>query len=209
MSDPLVYEKSEEKNREEEKVPFLKKEMVFVDDQSQRYYNSSQVTIETTTLSDNGRWCDYSQGNLSIPLVITVAGVTNGTTDVIDFTAAQLKQADLLMCLKNSNLNLIDSIVVDYGNNNVIQQSARINNYLNFKLHSEMSYDDELLNGPTIGYSKDSPTSWQYHPTVSTSGTGICNNMNTTTESGSQEMRGYGNFGMRTRQDVFQKIEQS
>jgi hypothetical protein len=113
------------------------------------------------------------------------------------------------MCLKNSNLNLIDSIVVDYGNNNVIQQSARINNYLNFKLHSEMSYDDELLNGPTIGYSKDSPTSWQYHPTVSTSGTGICNNMNTTTESGSQEMRGYGNFGMRTRQDVFLKIEQS
>jgi hypothetical protein len=120
MSDSLVYEMSEERN-EEEKVPFLKKEMVFVDDQSQRNYSSSQATIETTTLSNNGRWCDYSQGYISLPLVITVAGLTNGTTDVVDFTSAPLKQTDLLMCLKNSNLNLIDSMVVDYGNNNVIQ----------------------------------------------------------------------------------------
>jgi hypothetical protein len=180
MSDSLVYEMSEEID-EELKVPFLKKEMVFVDDQSQRNYSSSQVTIETTTLSNNGRWCDYSQGYIVIPLVITVAGTLDSNGSVINFSTDELKQADMLLCLKNSNLNLIDSIVVDYGNNNVIQQSARINNYLNFKLHSELSYDDVLLNGSTIGYSKDSATSWQYHDTASTSGTGISNNINVST----------------------------
>jgi hypothetical protein len=114
----------------------------------------------------------------------------------------------MLMCLKNSNINLIDSIVIDYGNNNVVQQSSRINNYLNFKLHSEMSYDDELLNGATIGYSKDSATSWQYYNDVSPYGTGICNNVNVSTQFGSSELRANGNLGMYNRQNVFQKMNQ-
>jgi hypothetical protein len=123
--------------------------MVYVDDQNQRNYSSNQVTIETTTLSNNGRYLDYCQGYMAVPMVVTVAGVTTAG-DVVDFTTDAAIQTDLLLCLKNSNLNIIDSLMIDYGNNNVVQLSSRVNAYLNFKLHSEMSYDDELLNGSTI-----------------------------------------------------------
>jgi hypothetical protein len=99
MSDSLVFEKSNEL-ADKDDVPFLKKEMVYIDDQNQRNYSSNQVTIETTTLSNNGRYLDYHQGYLTIPLVVTVAGLT-AAGDVVDFTTDAAIQTDLLLCLKN------------------------------------------------------------------------------------------------------------
>lgn len=55
---------------------------------------------------------------------------------------------------------------------------------LTYKLHSEMSTDDEDINGPTIGYAKDG-TAWA-------TGRGLCNNINNITAKQSPSSGQYG-----------------
>jgi hypothetical protein len=71
-----------------------------------------------------------------------------------------------------------------------------------------MSFQDELLNGPTIGYAMDEPTSWQYRTADSQCGAGICNNVcgeNFQQVSSSNFGRSY-NSAMVRRCDNFAKI---
>ena len=116
-------------------------------------YSSNQTIFETTTLSNNGKITDYKNGFFTIPLVDVVTGENGGNP--VDFTAAHIKESDLLLCRKNSSLNMIDSVSIQYQNQAGIQETRNINQYLIFKQHSEMSLDDEYVNGPTIAYAKD------------------------------------------------------
>ena len=60
-----------------------------------------------------------------------------------------------MMNFQASNVNLIDSMILDYGNNNIVQQNANINAYCVFQQHTEMSLNDVEINSHN-GYRKDS-----------------------------------------------------
>jgi hypothetical protein len=140
--------------------PFVNKEMIYViDNNGGPNYSRNQVEFETVTLSNGGKWVDYKNGYISIPTV-TILESADADVDSVRF--------------KNSFLNLIDSITVDYGNNNVVQQSANISPYLVFKQHMALSGDDLVLNDHT-GYRKDTNDSWSYTATE-----GITNNLKAT-----------------------------
>jgi hypothetical protein len=105
----------------------------------------------------------------------------------------------MLLVMKNSNLNLINSCSIEYGNNKVCQQTDRINDYLIFKQHSEMSIQDEELHGPTIGYAKDSASSWYWSDV-----NGVCNNRLSDTPSHSTLRHATeSNAGMFERSKIF------
>ena len=91
--------------------PYLSKELLYViDNNGSSNYSRNQVQFETVALSNNGRWCDYKNGFISIPLVTTLESSVDLTADAY---AVQMK---------SGNHNIIDSVIIDYGNNNVIQQ---------------------------------------------------------------------------------------
>ena len=211
MSDSLIYDLSIGAGDTDAK-PFLKKEMLNITDQnSSGNYSNSQIVFETSQLSNNGRWCDYgTDAYFSFPLMLTAScALTAAPNTNQDWTAGTLRASDYILALKNSNYNLIHSIQVEYSNSNVIQLTPYINTYLNFKLHSEMSYEDELLNGATFGYSKDTSTSWRYEPAAAGSpfGRGLCNNANSNfrISSGSENSGEIFNEGMRNRQNNYQR----
>jgi hypothetical protein len=159
MTDNYIYDFSLDSN-ESDKKPFVKKQQVYINDSNSGNYSSKQVTFETVSLSNNGRFCDYRNGYIILPLVMTVSGT--------DFIANDsIRQSDLMLCLKNNSLNFIDSLTLEYNNNSVVQISTKSNAYLNFKMLSEMSYQDELLNGPTLNHYNDTSDSWTYRDEIS------------------------------------------
>lgn len=173
MSDSLIYDFS--LSSEKLDAPFIKKEMQYVNDtNSSKEYTTHQVIFDSFSLSSNGRWNDYRNGYIAIPIVIAVTGLNGG--NAVDFSGATAKCSDFLIALKNSNLQLISSIQLEYQNSQVIQTQANLNQYLIFKQHTTLSTDDELLNGSTIGYWMDEPTSWDYLDAVGGAGEGIINN---------------------------------
>jgi hypothetical protein len=139
-------------------------------------YVSNEVMFENDSLSSNSRYNDYQNGYIVIPLVIT-ATATTGAGTAIDFTAANVRDSDFLVALKNTHISLINILSTDVGNVNAIQPITYVNAVLTYKLYSEISMEDEEIHGHTIGYAKDG-TSWRYYTAASATGRGMCNNVN-------------------------------
>ena len=163
--DNILFEKSMEESTSESS-PFSRREMVKIKDMNTAgNYSSNTSSFETVTLSNGGKWCDYTEGYITLPVVTVISAPG------VDWTVGSVKDTDYLLALKNSNLNLINSCQIDYGNRSVVQSTDHINSYLIFKQHTEMSEQDQKLHGPTIGYHKDNSKSW-YYDNVN----GVCNN---------------------------------
>ena len=209
MADSLIFDMAQSAGDSEFK-PFVKKEMVFITDQSSSgNYSNGQIVFETSQLSNNGRWCDYGMDSyFSFPIMLTCTMATQLGV-AIDWTGANPKASDYLVALKNSNYNIINTMQVEYGNNSVLQQTSGLNQYINFRLNTEMDAQDEALNGPTIGYARDTSTSWRYESAAvgSSYGRGLCNNANSALKPNSAS-EFYGectNDGMFRRQLNYQK----
>jgi hypothetical protein len=202
--DKLILEKALE-SVSEDTSPFLSREMIKLKDQAAAGNYSSQTSVfETITLSNGGKWCDYTEAYLTIPLVCVMSGEgldANGDTYAIDFTAAHIKDSDFALGFKNSNLNLINSCAIEYGNRSLVQATDYINDYLIFKQHSEMSEMDEAVHGPTIGYAKDNSKSWYYEAY-----NGVCNNNNPGFVDNPLCNVEVANDGLRKRQESFRNI---
>jgi len=136
--------------------PFLRKELIYViDNNGSNDYSRNEVTFETVSISNNGKWSDYKDAFISIPMIV-----------VTSQTAEHLSVEDALNTIhfKTGNTIMIDSCSIDYGNDNVIQQSRNIHVYCVFKQHTEMSTNDLMINGYTKGYQKPSHK-WSYAAT--------------------------------------------
>ena len=133
--------------------PFLQKELNYViDNNGSNDYSRNQIVFETISISNNGKWADYKNGFISIPMVATLSRTDEHLDAAEGFNALKFK---------SSNLIHIDSMAIDYGNDGVIQQHRNFNAYCVFKQHTTMSENDVTINGPTIGYRKDSEV-WNY-----------------------------------------------
>ena len=156
MSDSLSFDMSLTGGDEKDSVPYLKKEMIYINDNNtNKIYNTNEVVFDSLSFGSNGRWVDYRNGYLVLPIVISLSGnyLTDnaGTYGVIDWTNATNACTDFCLGLKNSNLQLISSLQLEYGNSQVLQTQGNLNQYLIFKQHTSLSDLDEALNGSLIG----------------------------------------------------------
>jgi len=117
-------------------------------------------------LSNSGRYLDYSEATLQIPLVVSLqsAGDISGASHAY-------------MCgLKSGFHQLIHSIQVDYQNKNVVQQQPFTNFFVSYKIHSEWSVDDLQKYGHLNGVWPGSPASMFRDAAANARGNGISNN---------------------------------
>jgi hypothetical protein len=199
MADELIYKMAN--TDEVDEKPFLEKQLVYITDNNPSSYVSNEIMFETGSLSSNGRYNDYLNAYIVIPLVITA----RDSVGTADFTADHIKDSDFLVALKNTHLSLINTLSIDVNNINAIQPSSYVNMLLTYRLHSEMSLEDEQLHGATIGYGKDG-TSWRYTSAASASGRGLCNNANNVAirqHPAGGQYGGIANEGMYARQQSF------
>ena len=134
--------------------PFLKKELIYIIDQNgSNDYSRNQVVFETLSIANNGRYADYKDGFVSFPLHITLTSDNN-------FEAGADENLRSKIEMKASNLNIIDSVEVQYNNETVIQTNPNITPCLIFKQHTTYSMQDVMLNSHS-GYRKESNV-WEY-----------------------------------------------
>lgn len=174
MSDSLIYDMS--LGSEETEVPFLTKQMVYINDNNtSQKYGTHEIIWDSLQLGSNGKYNDMRNAYITIPLVLSVTGFVTGAAANVDFTAAAVAGTDFMLCMKNSNLSLISSLMVEYNNTPLIMTQQNLNQYLIWKQH--VSTSDTNVNHALLGYAMDEPTSWQYNAAVSNAGSGISNNV--------------------------------
>lgn len=211
--DNLIYDMNS--TDEQETKPFLKKDWLYCTDTNLTgNYTTNSIEFSTmNTFASNGRLPNPSEGYIMLPWIIAIQNTTSPNLSWSSTTTDQ-HFADCCLALKNSSVQLINSISIDWGNGNVVQPIPYLNSYLSFIQHSEFSSEDEFLNGPTIMYAKDSSTSWGYNATntagTATEGCGYFNNVSSIQGlPKSAHFRDVVNTGMMRRQSYFQRTDES
>ena len=95
---------------------FSDKQMVYIPDSNNGSYPNSQVIFDGSSLSNSGKFVDWKQSFLTVPLVLNVSS-TGGA-----FSTANVENA-FCASLKSSTLQLIHSIGVEITNNSVVNIS--------------------------------------------------------------------------------------
>jgi len=172
--DNLVFE--EAVNAEIDTSEFISKKWLYVNDSNSQNY-TSQVVIDSTPLANSGGWINWSEGYIVMPLVVelksTIAGsLPLGTT-----------LADHSWAFKAGFWHMINSMTLEFNNQNCVQQTPFLNVFRSFKAHTSFSYDDLFNEGSTIGYWPDSAGSWAFNDDNATitnplraNGVGLSNN---------------------------------
>lgn len=165
--DQVIFSQSMES--QEINQPAIDKSVLYVTDLNNGSYGSGQILLDTSSLSNSGRWCDYSNAYFAVPLVAALypsAAVTNFDEN---------KNLNMSVGLKNGTIQLIHSMSVELNNASVIQLTPYTNFWLNFKLLTSLSQDD--LNRGTAGtFWPDTADSWTFNTAASPDGIGSCNN---------------------------------
>ena len=171
--DNLVFEESI--NAEIDQSEFISKKWIYVNDSNSQNY-TSQVVIDSTPLANSGGYINWSEGFIVMPLVVELQSNTAGSLP------ANSNIADHAWAFKAGFWNMINSMTLEFNNQNVVQQTPFLNVFRSFKAHTSFSLDDVLNEGSTIGYSPDNAGSWSFAPAslatnpLSSSGVGLCNN---------------------------------
>ena len=151
--DNLVFD--EAVNSTIDQSEFISKKWIYVNDNNSQNY-SSQIVLDTTPLSNAGGWVNWGEAYMVLPLCIQLT-----STDVASLPAGTTK-GDYSWAFKSGFWNMINSMNVEFNNQNIIQQTPLTNVFRSFKAHTSFSQDDLLNEGSSIGYYPDNAGSWRY-----------------------------------------------
>jgi hypothetical protein len=171
--DNLVFEESV--NAEITDSEFISRKWVYVNDNNSQNY-SSQVIIDTTPLANAGAYVDWQEAYLVMPLVVQLSSANNALLPV------NTQLADWAWGFKNGFWHMINSMTVEFNNQNVVQQTPFLNVFRSFKAQTTFSLDDVQNHAPSLGFAMDS-TNWSYN-TSSTNGTQASGNFNSLAPNG-------------------------
>lgn len=170
--DNLVFEESV--NAEIDQSEFISKKWIYVNDSNSQNY-TSQVVIDSTPLANSGGWINWSEGYIVMPLVVELQSATAGNLPL------NTVAPDHSWAFKSGFWHMINSMTLEFNNQNVVQQTPFLNVFRSFKAMTSFSQDDIFTEGATIGFYPDNPSSWTYAVAGGiadnlANGVGICNN---------------------------------
>ena len=124
-------------SQNEQKTEFLfsNTQQVYVPDQNSGSYPNGQVVFDLASLSNSGKYIDFQNSYITVPLVMNV-NLTGSTQQNVEnsFTAS----------LKNGYHQLINSMSVEITNCQVVNLTNLSNLDINYRLLSTCSREDEL-----------------------------------------------------------------
>ncbi len=154
---------------------FVEKQYLYVNDTNNGNY-SSQIVVDTTSLSNSGSYLGWCESFLAIPLVLQIEAGALGADGVAN-------PVDYAMAMKSGYWNIIHSLSVEFNNGSVVQQTPFLNVFTSFKCLTSWSEEDVKNHGKVTGFCPDDAESWLFNGVANAagnqlgcSGTGVCNN---------------------------------
>ena len=166
MSDENSYYSSQTEDRNE--FIFSNVQMNYVTDSNNQSYPQGSVVFDLSTLSNSGKYIDFQNSYVAIPLVMNCNLTTTKTAPNFENT--------FMASLKNGYHQLVNSMSVECSNMQTVNLTSMSNLDINFRLLTTSSLEDERNFLPSIGFHKDTAESIYYTDAEGMDGLGECNN---------------------------------
>ena len=172
MSDTFIYEDSNEPQITLE--PFVQKQWVWALDQNAGSYSGGQVLLDTSSLSNSGKYVAYSEAFFVIPIVMRLSA----TSANAQISSIRNARSAFAAGLKSGYFQFLYSATVEYNNTSVVQLVPNLHHYVNYKLLTSFSQESLEKYGALIGFYPDSFLSCKYgaQAAADANGHGVLNN---------------------------------
>lgn len=172
--DNLVFEESV--NTELDSSEFVSKRWIYVNDSNASNY-TSQVVIDSTPLANAGGYINWQEGYILMPLVVQLSSSAVGALPIsAPATDDELNEGTWNWAFKNSFIQMINSMNIEFNNSNLVQSIPLTNVFRTFKLLTSYSQDDLTNNSTNYGFYPDTVDGWDFQTADSKKGLGLCNN---------------------------------
>lgn len=165
MSDTAVIELS--KMSADEAEQFVSKQIIYVNDSNNGSYSGGQITFDLSSLANSGRYIDWSEATLQVPVVF-------GYKFTDDLTGSA--QGPFGISWKNGWHHIINSMEVMFGNTSVSQLTPFTNVHTSFKMLTTFCQDQAHKFGALLNFFPDSAFSYRYEGSASLYGQYVANN---------------------------------
>ena len=165
---------------------------VYVPDQNSGSYPNGQVLFDLASLSNSGKYIDFQNSYLTVPLVMNL-NMPSSTGD---------KENVFACSLKNGFHQLINSMSVEITNAQVVNLTNFSNLDINYRLLSTSSREDELNFLPSINFHKDTAESIYY---TDSAGTGVGESNNIIKQTAFDTASGWGSKGWNSNEGRLQR----
>jgi hypothetical protein len=155
-------------NEQKNEFLFQNVQHVWCPDQNSGSYPNGQVLFDLASLSNSGKYIDFQQSYIVVPLVVTT--ICAGST-------ANAVENAFMTSLKNGYHQLINSMSVEITNAQVVSLTNFSNLDINYKLLTTSSLEDERNFLPSINFHKDTAESIMYKGVADLNGVGEYNNI--------------------------------
>jgi hypothetical protein len=162
MSDTFMYDRTLDSSQPINVAE--NKQVLLSQDSTSSYLN--QIVFDSSSLTNSGRWVNWSEGYIQVPFAISCISTADCTAVINQFSFG----------LKSGFWSLIDSIQVDCNNSNVVSLQPLSNMHCHFKALTSWSQNDLAKYGQTCGFTKDSAGSYVFEA-VGLGGDGFQNNI--------------------------------
>lgn len=153
------------------------------------------TTVASTTATTAGAAVQTTTSAQSDTFLKDLVKSSNSATNGVAQTYA--------IGLKSWFGSIVHSMTLDYAGTTIIQQTPWQSMWTSFGLMTTMGLSDLELNAATIGFYPDGSNTWSFQQSASSSGQGVCNNINAGilhSQAGTATGASAGNSGMLQRQ---------
>jgi len=200
-SDNYEFIKSTMPQGVELESPYVSKQWGYINDiNSQSYSNNGNtlVQFDGSSIFNSSSMVSISEAYITIPIVLCSAYVSSNTAGTVITALPANCSPWAVHGLKSGYFHLINGADLIINGQTIEQFQPQINNYINFRLLSQLSVDDQKNLGPSLGlgdtldnlssfkfngYANQSATTAGAYPTPPTGsitgiqgGNGFCNN---------------------------------
>ena len=165
MADEFTFHQSQAEQQTH--FQFESRQYVWISDQNSGSYPNGQLTFDLSSIANSGKYVDFSQSYLTIPLVMHINQTSVNSSG----------ENSWALSLKNGFHQLINSISVEITNCQVVSLTSFSNLDINYKLISKSSFEDVQNLQTTMGFTKDTAESISYRGQASATGLGELNNV--------------------------------
>ena len=165
MADEFSYYNSQTEQKTE--FIFSNVQQNYVPDSNSGNYPNGQISWDLSTLSNSGKFIDFQNSYVVVPLVMNLN---------LTGASAEDKENIFASSLKNGFHQLVNSMSVEIANCQVVNSTNMSNLDIHYRLLTTSSLEDERNFLPSINFAKDTAESIYYTSAGDANGLGECNN---------------------------------
>ena len=169
VSDEVILQNAFRRETIDDVIPVMEDmDVNLIEDNQSGNYSAGQIVFDTASLSNNGKFFDYENMTMQVPLLATLQNTSS--------SGAAGTPNPFAVGFKNSYTQIINSLQVEINGETICASKPYLNHAINYTMLTSFGVDEQKKWDELLGFTPDSAGSYSFNAGANVNGDGYSNN---------------------------------